>query len=1120
MTFDELLTQVHDLLRCQGRLSYRALKARFQLDDNLLDALKDELIYAQRVAADEDGRVLVWTRATAVSPPTERVTAQKRAPLSYTPKHLADRILTTRSALEGERKHVTVLFVDVAGFSTLAEQLEPEDVHQIMDGCFAILTEQVHHYEGTINQFTGDGLMALFGAPIAHEDHAVRALHAALGIQAALRAYGDTVQRQWGVPFQMRLGLNTGTVVVGRIGDDLRMDYTAQGDTTNLAARMQQMAPPGAIWVAEATHRAAGAAFDWQALGPMAVKGKAAPVAVYELRGCLASRSRFDIVARRGLTRFVGRTAEFQQLLAAWGQAQQGHGQVVSVIGEAGFGKSRLLYEFKQQLGQEEARYVEGTCFTYGESISYLPFLNIVRTLCGLEEDSDEAAAKCQIDAHLATLAPEPAGVVPYLHNLLSLTVDDEVFPRLTPELIRQRTVAALTTLTVAEARARPLVLILEDVHWIDKATEEVVGAVVEAMATLPLLLVLVYRPEYVHAWASREYHARLTLTGLASPGGAEIVRAVLAKPYASRVSLTPLSPAHRTMLAQDVMGTTAIPPEVEQLIVATTDGNPLFIEELALSLVESGALVRTPAGYALTRPVETLEVPTTVQGVLLARIDRLPEDLKGVLQMAAVIGRVFSHPLLAHVVQRGAEVEQLLLHLEEQEFIYPTSRAPQREYSFKHVLTQEAVYGTLLRPQREMYHERIGEALETLYPERLEEYYEVLAYHYVRSGNKDKAVEYLDLANQKAARANAMEEAKGYFDAAMRLLDTLPETEGNQRRRIALLGNQAPIMLLLLKGQEYYDLLVRYRDMAVGLDNPWLLGAFYACLGWCAWWFGRLDEAIETLTNAVTLCEAAGNMDAAELAYMTLQWSHVHKGNYAQALALQERALRTLEHRFHLRYYLWELTAASWAYAFLGRWEEAAGECQKALRLGEEYADSSVISFAAFILSFVYTLKNDLGQALEYGELAVQKAPTPGDKVYSQAFLAIVWCRMGELRRGVETLAQMVSMYRAVGFAWNELTCALYLGEGYWRAGEYAKATHPPRAPGRCRTLRHAVSGRVRAPLSGRSRPAYRPGRGSTPLRAEHCHVARHPRRQRAGPGLCRLRSAARPTGRHGAGP
>jgi tetratricopeptide (TPR) repeat protein len=585
-------------------------------------------------------------------------------------------------------------------------------------------------------------------------------------------------------------------------------------------------------------------------------------------------------------------------------------------------------------------------------------------------------------------------------------------------------------------------VLLLEDVHWIDTATEEVVGAVVEAMATLPLLLVLVYRPEYLHAWADRAYHARLTLGGLASTGGAEIVRAVLAKPYASRVSLTPLAPAHRSRIAQEVLGTTMIPPEVEQLIVSKTDGNPLFIEELALSLVESGALVRTPAGYVLTRPVETLEVPTTIQGVLLARIDRLPEDVKEVLQVAAVIGRVFSFPLLAHVAQRSAELEPLLLHLEDQEFIYPTSLAPQREYSFKHVLTQEAVYGTLLRPQREMYHEWVGEALEALSPERLEEYYEVLAYHYVRSGNKDKAVEYLDLANQKATRASAMEEAKGYFDAAMRLLDTLPETEVNQRRRIALLVNQGSVMILLMKFQEYDNLLVRFRDMAVGLDNPWYVGSFYTCLGWCARWFGRPDEAIETLIKAAHLCEAAGNINAAGLAYIVLQYSYLDKGDYEQVLVLKERALRTLEQRFHLRYYVWALTAASWAYTCLGRWEEAVREGQKALRVGEEYADSSVISYAGWVLSIAYSSKNDLEQALEHAELAVQKALTPAEKAWVQAGLAWVWCRTGEPHRGMETLAQIVLMQHAVGFVFTEVLFALWLGEGYWRAEEYAKAT------------------------------------------------------------------------------
>ena len=409
--------------------------------------------------------------------------AQRSAPSpSYTPRHLADKILAMRSALEGERKQVTVLFADVVGFSTLAGPLDPEDVHTLMDGCFEILTQQVHRYEGTINQFTGDGIMALFGAPLMHEDHAIRALHAALGIQTALQDYREEVQERWGVPVQMRLGVNTGLVVVGRIGDDLRMDYTAQGDTTNLAARLQQMAPAGAIWVGETTYRIAREAFEWQEVGLQAVRGKADAVPVYALHGPHLGRSRFEVVAQRGLTRFVGRYPELQQLLAVWEETEQGAGRVVSVVGEASIGKSRLLYEFKQWLTQEDASYVEGSCFAYGDSISYLPFLEIVRSFCGLEGRESEADARRQIAQRLMALQLDPTTVTPYVHNLLAFPVDDDHFTRLTPELIRQRTVEALTTLVLAVARQQPLVVILEDVHWIDKASEEVLTAVVEAV--------------------------------------------------------------------------------------------------------------------------------------------------------------------------------------------------------------------------------------------------------------------------------------------------------------------------------------------------------------------------------------------------------------------------------------------------------------------------------------------------------------------------------------------------------------------------------------------------------------------------------------------------------------
>jgi tetratricopeptide (TPR) repeat protein len=544
-----------------------------------------------------------------------------------------------------------------------------------------------------------------------------------------------------------------------------------------------------------------------------------------------------------------------------------------------------------------------------------------------------------------------------------------------------------------------------------------------------------------LHAWADRAYHAQIALTRLPGASSAAMVRAILTKPYAARVPLERLTSEQSQAMVQDLLGTATLPPELERLIVAKTDGNPLFVEELTLSLLESGDLVQEPAGYRLTRPLVALDIPATVQGVLLARIDRLREDLKSVLQVASVIGRVFSHPLLAHVVQQGPELEQILLHLEDLEFLYPTTLAPQREYSFKHVLTQETVYQTLLRPKREEYHERIGKAIEALYAERLEEYYEVLAYHYARSGNKDKAVEYLDLANQKAARANAMEEAKRYFDEAMTLLDTLPETKGNQQRRIALLLNQHMVMILLFKFLEYYDLLTRYEPTAVGLGHPGPLGVFYARMGWCECSFSHIDPAIQTLTKAAELCEAGGNAEDAGLAYMLLQRSYLTKGDYDQVLALQVDVLRMMERQFNLRWYLWAVTPASLAYSWLGRWDEAVEEGHKGLRVGEEFSDNSVISFAAWVISWAYTAKGDLVRAVEYGELGVQKALTPADKAWAQGPLVWAWCRAGEPHRGVELLAQVVSIQRAARFIWGE-AYALFLGEGYWLAGEYDSAT------------------------------------------------------------------------------
>jgi class 3 adenylate cyclase len=378
MTFDEILTQVLDLLQREGRVAYRALKARFQLDDDLLEAVKDELIYAKKLAVDEDNRVLVWggeqasaaapspapaAPALAASPPT----AQDRAPLPYTPQHLAEKILASRSALEGERKQVTVLFADVAGFTTLAEQLDPEVVHDMINHCFEGITAEVHRFEGTINQYTGDGVMALFGAPIAHEDSPRRAVHAALGIQRAIRNVAQALQAERGLTLRMRIGINTGLVVVGKIGDDLRMDYTAVGDTTNLAARLQQLAQPGSVVISAATHQHVAGFFEMRALGEIAVKGRA-PVRAFEVLRPRGRRTRFDVAVERGLTPLVGREQELATLRERFREVKAGRGQVVGITGEAGIGKSRLVLEFRRALAQagEAVTWLEGHCISFG----------------------------------------------------------------------------------------------------------------------------------------------------------------------------------------------------------------------------------------------------------------------------------------------------------------------------------------------------------------------------------------------------------------------------------------------------------------------------------------------------------------------------------------------------------------------------------------------------------------------------------------------------------------------------------------------------------------------------------------------------------------------------------
>jgi class 3 adenylate cyclase/tetratricopeptide (TPR) repeat protein len=670
-------------------------------------------------------------------------------PQSYTPKFLADKILTIRSSIEGERKLVTVLFADVASYTSMSEKLDPEEVHQIMDGCFKILMEEIHKYEGTINQFTGDGIMALFGAPVAHEDHAQRACRAALAIQAAMVGYGARIESAWDCDFKMRLGLNSGTVIVGAIGDDLRMDYTAVGDTTNLAMRVETMAQPGSVLVSQNTQRLVREYFELKPLDPVRVKGKEMPQKVFELIKSSEVETRFEASVHRGLVRFVGRKNSMAAIKNVWDKSLSGSGQVLGVVGEAGVGKSRLLLEFRSSQPDDKFTYFEGRCLHYGGSMAYLPFLDILKSYFGIEEGEREYTITMKMKNKLTELDEETGHLsFPAFQDLLSLKVEDENWLKLEPKEKRDRTFEAIRNLLIGVSRKIPLAVAIEDLHWMDKTSEEFLNYFIDWLAQSPILLILLYRPEYTHQWGSKSYYSKIGLDQLTTASSAELISAIL-------------------------QGGEVV-PELKQLILNRAAGNPLFMEEFTHSLLENGSIEKKDNRFVLSKRFSEIQVPDTIQGIIAARMDRLEDNLKRTVQVASVIGRDFAFRILQSITGMREELKSYLLNLQGLEFIYEKRLFPELEYIFKHALTQEVAYNSLLLKRRKELHKKIGQAIEQVYPERLEEFYEMLAYHCYEGEDWPKALDYLAKAGDKATAAYANQEALDDYARALEVCHKL----------------------------------------------------------------------------------------------------------------------------------------------------------------------------------------------------------------------------------------------------------------------------------------------------------------------------------------------------------
>jgi class 3 adenylate cyclase/tetratricopeptide (TPR) repeat protein len=1023
MEFYELLEQVLDLLRRRGRVSYRALKVQFHLDDDYLAALKDELIDAQRLASDEDSTVLVWMGDAA---PTLPVREPEPVPLAYTPPHLTEKILTSRSALEGERKQVTVLFADLKGSTELIRDLDPEQARAILDSALHAMMEAVHRYEGTVNQVLGDGIMALFGAPLAHEDHAARACYAALAMQDALRRYAEEVRRTYGLTVQMRVGLNSGEVVVRAIGNDLHMDYSAVGLTTVLAARMEQLATPGSILLTAATLRLVEGLVQVNPLGPVPVKGVAEPVEVFELVGASAIRRRLQAAVARGLTRFVGRQAELAALHQALERADTGHGQVVALLGEAGVGKSRLMYEVVHSHHTQGWLVLESASVSYGKATPYFPVLDLLKRYVQVEDRDDTRTIRARVTGQVLTLDAALQETIPALLALLDALPEDSPFRTLDPPQRRRRTLDSLKRVLLRESQAQPLLLVFEDLHWIDTETQALLDGLVESLPTARVLLVN-YRPEYQHGWGSKTYYTQLRLD--------------------------PLPPASADELLQALLGDDPSLAPLKQLLIARTEGNPFFLEESVRTLVETGVLVSTPGAYRLVQAVSDIQVPATVQAVLAARIDRLPPEEKRLLQTAAVLGMEVPLPLLQAIAELPEEtLHRGLTHLQAAEFLYETRLFPEHAYTFKHALTHEVAYRSMLQERRRALHTRIVEALEALTGERLADQVERLADHAVRGEVWDKALVYCWQAGAKAMERSASREAVGCYEQALAALEHLPEQRELHEQAIDLRCDLCIACMVLGQHERVLHDLHAAETLAEALDDPRRLGRVSLYMARYFLVARQYDRAMASSQRALALAAASGDNYTPIEANNFLGLVYFLQGDYRQAMDANRRAMALLEgeqryERFgepvlpavRCRTYL------SLCLAEVGAFAEGIAVGEEGLHIAEAVKHPVSLVEAYRSVGLPYLRQGDLHQALPLLERAAglcEEADMPFNFSLLAPVLGTAYILCGRVDEAVRLLERVLEQTASSGRIGGQPPLLFTLGESHLHAGRLEEAS------------------------------------------------------------------------------
>jgi class 3 adenylate cyclase/tetratricopeptide (TPR) repeat protein/ribosomal protein L40E len=900
----------------------------------------------------------------------------------------------SRSTLPGEMKQVTVLFCDIVNSTPLTERLGAEGMRELVRAFLDASLAEVQRYGGTAPQFTGDGFMALFGAPLTLEDHVRRALLTALAIQRALRDTGATAAGEL-YEFQVRIGIHTGPVVFGPVADNLSMDYTVIGDTANVAARLQQVAEPGTILISEAVRSLAEDYARVEPVGLVILKGKAEPIPAYRLLSVSHRRSGLRESPSPRTAIFVDRESELAILNNFLRQVENGHGQAVGLVGEPGIGKSRLLAEFRRQVTDGRATWVEGRCLSYGTAIPYLLALDLLRSSCGIAETDvpDVVVEKVRAGLRDVGMDPDEDGLV--LLHLLEIK-DVAASPALSnPETVKSKAFETLRQLAIRGSQRRLLILALEDLHWVDKISEEFLGFLAENVRNARVLLLATYRPGYRPPWSDKSYAGQTPLQPLSQDDSAQMVRSVLRGEH-----LVDL---------------------VTQEIVAKADGNPFFLEQLALHAGE-------------VRDLRTdLMVPDTIHDVVMARIDRLPEQTKRLLQIAAVIGREFPLGLLHAVWQDRRALEDQLRDLVRLEFIYERIETEGPIYVFRHALTQETAYGSLLERHRRVYHGVVGHAIEELYSGRADEVTELLALHFGRGNNPEKAVDYAIAAAEKAQRRCAYSEALFYFSDAVRRLGGMPDTHANQLRRLDAVIKQGEVKLALGQHAEHIDALDEVRGIVETTDNArgrvawhYWRGFLHSLTG------GRPKIAIEHCQRAASIASAADFDELDGFVFSCLAQAYIVAGDLRPAVAAGQRALSI----FAARGDLWPACRALWhlssATNYLGQWQASFAYCRRALDLATELDDRRLKTQGLWRASHAHVQQGDVETGLRYCEEALAFQPIPYDSAATRAVRGYGWITAGRIDAGIAELEEVVAWFESSRLAYFCSIATLWLVEGH----------------------------------------------------------------------------------------